>query len=108
MSLTAEEFTAHIHRISELSGDNEEVMNLLNDIQQDRTEPQFTEVDVFDKDGKRFSEKYGDGVVKTKVAGRGWTHWLQLPWLDYNDGVETECGCECPCCKEKCKKKQTI
>lgn len=49
--------------------------------------------------------KYGDGVVKTKVAGRGWTHWLQLPWLDYNDGIETECGCECPCCKEKCKKK---
>lgn len=49
--------------------------------------------------------KYGDGVVKTKVAGRGWTHWLQLPWLDYNDGVETECGCDCPCCKEKCKKK---
>lgn len=51
--------------------------------------------------------KYGDGVVKTKVAGRGWTHWLQLPWLDYNDGVETECGCDCPCCQEKCKKKQT-
>ena len=48
--------------------------------------------------------KYGDGVVKTKVAGRGWTHWLQLPWLDYNDGIETECGCECLCCKEKCKK----
>ena len=69
MSLTAEEFTAHIHRISELSGDNEEVMNLLNDIQQDRTEPQFTEDDVFD-----------------------------------NDGVETVCGCDCPCCKEKCKK----
>ena len=52
--------------------------------------------------------KYGDGVVKTKVAGRGWTHWLQLPWLDYNDGVETECGCDCPCCKEKCKKKTEI
>lgn len=49
--------------------------------------------------------KYGDGVVKTKVAGRGWTHWLQLPWLDYNDGIETECGCDCPCCQEKCKKK---
>ena len=60
MPLTAEEFTAHIHRISELSGDNEEVMNLLNDIQQDRTEPQFTETDVFDTDGRRFSEKYGD------------------------------------------------
>ena len=52
--------------------------------------------------------KYGDGVVKTKVAGRGWTHWLQLPWLDYNDGVETECGCDCPCCQEKCKKKTEI
>ena len=60
MALTTEEFTAHIHRISELSGDNEEVMNLLNDIQQDRTEPQFTETDVFDTDGKRFSEKYGN------------------------------------------------
>lgn len=60
MPLTSEEFTSHIHRISELSGDNEEVMNLLNDIQQDRTEPQYTETDVFDKDGKRFSEKYGD------------------------------------------------
>ena len=52
--------------------------------------------------------KYGDGVVKTKVAGRGWTHWLQLPWLDYNDGVETVCGCDCPCCKEKCKKPRNI
>lgn len=60
MPLTAEEFTSRIHRISELSGDNEEVMNLLNDIQQDRTEPQFTESDVFDTDGKRFSEKYGN------------------------------------------------
>ena len=57
MPLTAEEFTAHIHRISELSGDNEEVMNLLNDIQQERTEPHFTEVDVFDKDGKRLNKK---------------------------------------------------
>lgn len=60
MSLTTEEFTSYIHRISELSGDNEEVMNLLNDIQQDRTEPQYTETDVFDTDGRRFSEKYGN------------------------------------------------
>ena len=70
MSLTAEEFTAHIHRISELSGDNEEVMNLLNDIQQDRTEPQFTEVDVFDKDGKRYSEKYGDIKKQIKILSQ--------------------------------------
>lgn len=52
--------------------------------------------------------KYGDGVVKTKVAGRGWTHWLQLPWLDYNDGIETECGCDCSCCKEKCRKTNNL
>lgn len=58
--LTTDEFTAHIHRISELSGDNEEVMNLLNDIQQERNEPQFTQNDVFDSDGVRFSEKYGN------------------------------------------------
>lgn len=48
--------------------------------------------------------KYGDGVVKTKVVGRGWTHWLQLPWLDYNDGVEPvkpDCNCDCCCCKKK-------
>lgn len=46
--------------------------------------------------------KYGDGVVKTKVAGRGWTHWLMLPWIDYEDGVEPvkdECKCSCECCK---------
>lgn len=27
--------------------------------------------------------KYGDGVVKTKVNGRGWTHWLKLPSIEY-------------------------
>lgn len=26
---------------------------------------------------------YGDGVVKTKVQGRGWTHWLRLPYIEY-------------------------
>ena len=26
------------------------------------------------------------GCVKTKVAGRGWTHWYKLPFIDYGDG----------------------
>lgn len=26
---------------------------------------------------------YGDGVVKSLVQGRGWTHWLQLPDIEY-------------------------
>ena len=29
--------------------------------------------------------KYGDGIVKTKVEGRGWTHWLQMPEIDYSN-----------------------
>lgn len=24
------------------------------------------------------------GVVKTKLAGRGWTHWLQVPYISYD------------------------
>lgn len=27
------------------------------------------------------------GCVKTKVKGRGWTHWYKLPFIDYNDGA---------------------
>lgn len=27
------------------------------------------------------------GCVKTKVEGRGWTHWYKLPFIDYNDGA---------------------
>lgn len=26
---------------------------------------------------------YGDGVVRTKVAGRGWTNWFQCPFVEY-------------------------
>ena len=29
--------------------------------------------------------RYGDGIVKTKVGGRGWTHWLQMPEIDYSE-----------------------
>ena len=24
---------------------------------------------------------------KTKIKGRGWTHWYKLPFIDYNDGA---------------------
>ena len=27
------------------------------------------------------------GCVKTKVAGRGWTHWYMLPFIQYDDGT---------------------
>lgn len=60
MSLSNEEFANHINRISELSGDNEEVMNLLNDINQDHSASQYNDSDVFDNDGVRFSQKYTD------------------------------------------------
>lgn len=29
------------------------------------------------------------GCVKTKVASRKWTHWFQLPFVDYGDAVFT-------------------
>lgn len=28
-------------------------------------------------------KSFADGCVKTKVAGRGWTSWYRLPFLDY-------------------------
>ena len=27
------------------------------------------------------------GCVKTKINGRGWTHWYKLPFIDYNDSA---------------------
>ena len=32
-------------------------------------------------------KSFADGCVKTKVAGRGWTSWYRLTFLDYGDGV---------------------
>ena len=29
------------------------------------------------------------GCVKTKVQGRGWTHWYKLPFIDYSAGIIT-------------------
>lgn len=39
---------------------------------------------------------YGDGVVKTAVDGRGWSHWLKLPYIEYSNSIE-KCECECDC-----------
>lgn len=30
------------------------------------------------------------GVVKTKLAGRGWTHWGKLPWIEYGTPTPTK------------------
>ena len=29
------------------------------------------------------------GCVKTKIKGRGWTHWYKLPFIDYNDAASS-------------------
>lgn len=59
--MTPEERTAIYTQISELTGDNEEVMELLGRLQKDATENQasnYTDSDVMDKDGVRWSDKY--------------------------------------------------
>lgn len=60
--LTAEQRKAIFIKISELSGDNEEIMNALAEIQQDDTERDsgntHTDADVMDKDGVRWEQKY--------------------------------------------------
>ena len=33
---------------------------------------------------------FSSGCVKTKIAGRGWTSWFKLPFIDYNDGTSRE------------------
>lgn len=32
---------------------------------------------------------FSAGCVKTKIAGRGWTNWYQLPFIDYGDSDTT-------------------
>ena len=59
--MTPEERTYIYTRISEITGDNEEVMNLLGQLKKDADESQpsnYTDSDVMDKDGVRWSEKY--------------------------------------------------
>lgn len=33
---------------------------------------------------------YGDGIVRTKVNGRGWTHWLKMPEITYETEPEPQ------------------
>lgn len=64
--MTREEFAAAIKEISELTGDNDAVMEKLVAVQNAFNEletpnaPLYTEVDVFDNDGVRWSQKYDD------------------------------------------------
>lgn len=32
---------------------------------------------------------FGDGIVKTPVRDRGWTHWLKMPEIDYGERSES-------------------
>ncbi len=42
---------------------------------------------VYIGDGWAIEAKgYSDDVLKSKVAGRGWTGWTYLPFVDYEDG----------------------
>jgi cell wall-associated NlpC family hydrolase len=34
---------------------------------------------------------YGDGVVKTRVAGRGWTNWFYCPFVEYPGSSSLYC-----------------
>lgn len=67
--LTDEQRKALFIRISELSGDNEDIMNTLAEIQQDDAEraggsTTFTEADVQDTDGIRWERKFKDMQAK--------------------------------------------
>lgn len=62
---TKDEFTERIKRVSELTGDNEDVMNILKDIQDSTLslyEKEEIVVDDKDNDGVTWHEKYDDMV----------------------------------------------
>ena len=47
-------------------------------------------VGVYVGDGYAVEERgFSYGCVKTKVSSRKWTHWFQLPFVDYGDAVFT-------------------
>lgn len=67
--LTEDERKARFMKISELSGDNEDIMNTLAELQQDDAErvnskATYTDADVQDKDGVRWEKKYNDMKIK--------------------------------------------
>lgn len=67
--LTIEEVKTKMARLSEIANDDEEAMSLLSDIQTDYNDRTvYGEEDVFDTDGKRYSEKYSDMRKKYREA----------------------------------------
>lgn len=71
--LTEEQRKALFIKISELSGDNEDVMNTLAELQRDDAEratagTNYTDADVQDNDGVRWDQKYRD--MQTKYRER--------------------------------------
>lgn len=50
---------------------------------------------------------YGDGIVKTQVSGRGWTHWLKIPYIDYT-AESDKCYCKCNCEACSCNKNELL
>lgn len=67
-------------------------------------------VGVYAKNGEVYEctlGAYGDGVVKTQLAGRGWTHWFKVPFISYvendrqTDIEDCNCECGCGCCADK-------
>lgn len=62
--MTREELTAKITRISELSGDNTEVMETLREIQEGYAEPEFTREQVYNNNGETWEQSYNNMVTK--------------------------------------------
>lgn len=59
--MTNEERIQKLTRIAEICNDNEEAMNLLKEIQDDSpVDNGYTDADVMDKDGVRWSDKYAE------------------------------------------------
>lgn len=62
--MTREELTEKITRISELSGDNAEVMNTLREIQEGFAESEFTREQVYNNNGETWEQSYNNMVTK--------------------------------------------
>lgn len=62
--MTREELTAKITRISELSGDNAEVMETLREIQDGYVEPEFSREQVYSPTGETWEQSYNNMVTK--------------------------------------------
>ena len=102
--LSKEEFKAKVISISEKAGDNEEIMNGLKELQDSYNESidasaaqgtgaaegeqkpanTYTDADVMDKDGKRWSEKYSElkDEYRNRFFGGGDTPKKEEPPID--------------------------